>query len=92
MQRLIQFNKKAWLKSYIDINTKLITEPKNDLEKCFFKLMSIAVFGKALKNIRKHTDIKLVTKNKKGKFLVSEPNYHTPKCFSLKLLAIKTKK
>ena len=92
MQRLIQFNKKAWLKSYIDINTKLITEPKNDLEKCFFKLMSIAVFGKALKNIRKHTDIKLVTKNKKGKFLVSEPNYHTTKCFSVKLLAIKTKK
>ena len=33
---MIQFNQNAWLKSYIDINTKLRTKPKNDFEKDFF--------------------------------------------------------
>ena len=35
-QRVIQFYQEAWLKSYIDMNTKLITEAKNDFEKDFF--------------------------------------------------------
>ena len=39
--------------------------------------MNNAVFGKAMENVRKHRDIKLVTTDKKRNKLVSEPNYHT---------------
>ena len=41
VHRVIQFNQDTWLKPYIEKNTKLRTEPKNDFEKDFFKLMSV---------------------------------------------------
>ena len=67
IHRVIEFNQKAWLKPYIDINTELR------------KLMNNSVFGKTMENIRKHMDINLVTTDKKRSKLVSEPNYHTIK-------------
>ena len=74
------------------MNTKLRTEAKNDFEKYFFKLTNNAVFGKTMENERKHTDVKLVTTDKRKNQLVSEPNYHTRKYFSRNLMAIEMKK
>ena len=75
--RIIEFNQKAWLKPYIDMNTELRKLSKDNFEKDLFKLMNNAVFGKTMENIRKHRDIKLVATDKKRNKLVSEPNYHT---------------
>ena len=80
------------LKPYIDMNTKLRTEAKNDFEKDFFKLMNNTVLGKAIKNVIKHRDIKLVTTDNRRNQLASEPNYHTTKYFSENLMAIEMKK
>ena len=38
--RVIQFNRKARLKRYIDMSTNIRGEAKNDFEKDFFKLMN----------------------------------------------------
>ena len=77
VHRIIEFNQKAWLKLYIDMNTELRKVAGNHFEKDFYKLMNNAVFGKTMENIRKHRNIKLVTTDKKRSKLVSEPNYHT---------------
>ena len=50
--------------------------------------MNNAVFRKAMENIRKHRDIKLVTTDKRRNQLVSEPNNNTTKWFSENVLAI----
>ena len=54
--------------------------------------MSNAVFGKTVKNGRKHRDIKLVTTELRRNYLVSELHYHATNFFSENLLAIKMKK
>ena len=74
------------------MNTKLRKEAKNDFEKNLFKLMNNSVFGKTIENVRKHRDIKLVTTDKRGYQLVSEPNYQAMKGFSENLVAIEMKK
>ena len=35
MHKVIQFNQEAWSKEYIDVNTELRKQAKNDFEKCF---------------------------------------------------------
>ena len=88
VHRVIQFNREAWLKEYIDMNTELRKEAKNIFGKDFFKLMNNSVFGKTMENVRKHRDIKFITTDQ----LVSEPNYYATKWFSENLLAIEMKK
>ena len=92
IHRVIEFNQKAWLKPYIDMNTELRKVANNDFEKDFYKLMNNAVFGETMENIRKHRDIKLVTTDKKRSKFVSEPNYHTINLISEDLSIIEMKK
>ena len=94
VHRIIEFNQEEWPKSYIDMNTELRKIAKNDFEKDSFKLMNNAVFGKIMKNVRKHRDIKLVTTDKKRRKLVSEPNYHTINLISenLSIMEMRRKK
>ena len=45
-----------------------------------------------MENVKKHSDIKLVTTERRRKYLVSELNYHTTKFFTRHVLAIEMRK
>ena len=47
---------------------------------------------KTMENVRKHKNIELVTTERRRKYLVSEPNYHSTKFFTENLLAIEMRK
>ena len=88
VHRAIQFNQRAWLKPYIDLNTKLRTKTSNKFEQDFFKQMNNSVFGRTMMNIRNHLDLKLVT-NKKSYFeKVKKPNFKGAIRFSENLIAV----
>ena len=54
--------------------------------------MNNSVFIKTMKNLRKYKDLKLIKTERKGNYLVSQPNYYSTKFFSENLISIEMKK
>ena len=86
IHRVIEFKQLAWMKEYIDFNTKLRTAATNDFEKDFYKLMNNVVFGKTMENIREHRNIKLVTNREAYLKVVMKPNFKSGVRFSSNLI------
>ena len=88
----IKFREESWMKSYIELNTRLRTEAKNDFEKDFFKLMNNSVFGKTMENIRNRVDVRLVNNQEAAKKLIAKPNFRHCTIFDENPVAIHMKK
>ena len=89
----LQFEEKPWLKDYIDFNTKMRKNVKNDFEKDFYKLMNNSIYGKTMENIRKRSNTFLETDPDHFKKLASQPTFKSCKIFHENLAAVqRTKK
>ena len=92
IHRGIKFIESDFMKPYIDMNTNLRSQAKNNFEKDFFKLMNNSVFGKTMENIRNRVNVKLVNSDEKFKKLVAKPNYESRKIFGENLVSVHMKK
>ena len=88
VHRVIEFRQSKRMKSYIMLNTRLRKDAKNEFEKDIFKLMNSSIFGKTMKNIRNHKDMKLVASDKKYLKYVMKPNFKDGFPFSKHLFAV----
>ena len=64
---VLAFNQPHWLKPYVELNTQKIMEPEKYVDKggkALYTLMNSAVYGKAMENLRKRIDVKLVSNKK----------------------------
>ncbi|KAM0726196.1 hypothetical protein ACS0PU_008277 [Formica fusca] len=90
IHRVLQFAQSAWLRDYIELNTRFRTRATNDFEKNLYKLMNNAVFGKTMENVRNQ-----LTKwdgRYGAEAMIAKPNFHSRSVFSENLVVVELRK
>ena len=92
VHRILTFDEKPFLKEYIDLNTELRKQSKNDLEKDLFKLMNNAIFGKSMENVLNRSNINFINNNpEKLLKLIKQPNFQNAYRISNRLALVESK-
>lgn len=101
IHRAITFRQSAYLKKYIELNTRLRQKAESVFEQDFFKLLNNSVFGKTLENNEARVNVQLVntwsdTSNKTKKRLsasklIANPYFHSVSVFTDNLVAVQMK-
>ena len=92
IHRVVRYKQSRWLAPYIKKNQDLRMHAANEFEKDFFKLMNNAVYGKTCENLKKRSDIRLVTNDKDRKKLSEKVECMGFKIFGESLAAIQLAK
>ena len=85
---MLKFKYSDWMKKHIDFNFEKRTNAANSFEKDFFKLMINSVYGKAMENLRKRIDVRLLINEKDFLKYTSKPTHITQKIFDKNYVAI----
>ena len=75
VHQALKFDESAWLKPYIDLNTRLRAAATNDADKDMYKLLNNAVFGKTCENLLGRTEYQLVESHKQALKYISKPTF-----------------
>ena len=73
IHRVLAFDQKAYLAPYILFNTEKRQNARSDFEKDLYKLLSNAVYGKTIEQLRSRTHIKLISDPEMAKRYIRKP-------------------
>ena len=85
IHKVLKFKQSDWMKKYIDFNTEKRTNTVNSFEK---DLMINSVYGKAVENLPKRINVRLVNNEKDFLKTISRPIHITHKIFDKHYAAI----
>ena len=91
VHKVLKFKQSQWLKSYIDLNTKLRQQATSKFEENFAKLMNNSVYGKTCENTRKYTNLELVTNKSQLQKYINSPLCSSYKIYGENFAAIQLK-
>ena len=92
VHRILKFKQSAWLKPYINLNTKLRQGASSKFEENLFKLMNNSFFGKTCEDVRKYRDVKIAMTEKRARKLIAKPTVQQWKLYEENLAAIQIKR
>jgi hypothetical protein len=92
IHRVVSFNQSAWLKPFIDFNTKQRSIAQYDYQKLFWKTLSNCVFGKFIENVRKHIRFEMVNDETRFQKLVNDPCFDNTVCLNESLCGVTRKR
>ena len=92
VHRILKFKQSAWLKPYINLNTKLRQGASSKFEENLFKLMNNSFFGKTCEDVRKYRDVKIAMTEKRARKLIARPTVKQWKIYEENLAAIQLKR
>jgi len=75
IHRILAYKQEAWLKSYVDFNSKKRAKAQNEFTSMFHKLCVNAVFGKGMESVRKRISVRVVNNKKTAERLISRSQY-----------------
>jgi hypothetical protein len=77
VHRVLSFTQSAFMKPFVEYNTKKRTEAKNDFEVDFYKLVNNSCFGKTMECVRDRVKYDLLHSSETKKFqkLVAKPSF-----------------
>ena len=76
IHRVLKFKQSDWAEKYIDLNSEKGMNAANDFEKGFFKLMISSVYAKAMENLRKRINVRIVNNAEELLKYTSKPHIH----------------
>ena len=95
IRRVLEFNQPQWLKPYAEFNTKKRLEAEkhgSKNRKALYRLMSTALYGETMENLRNRIDVRLVSNKRDHLKWTSKSNYMSQKIFDNDLVAIRKSK
>jgi len=73
IHRVLAFDQRAYLAPYILLNTEKRQHARSDFEKDLYKLLSNAVYGKTIEQLRKRTHVRLISDPIEAKRYIRKP-------------------
>ena len=92
VHKVLQFDQSPWLKPYIEHNTNLRKQSQSKFAKDLAKLRNNSVFGKTCEDVRKHTDIKIISDSDRAQKLFNSYRFKTVKLYGDNLAGVEMRK